>query len=148
MGAQDPVPRRDDFPVLRHLTTRWADNDVYGHVNNVVYYAYFDTAVNGWLMDAVGTDIRLLPAIGVVAESGCRFLAPLSFPDPVTAGLRLRRLGSSSVTYQIGLFRANDSEPAGVGHFVHVYVDSRTRRPVPVPPAIRDALTSLQVSTA
>ncbi|HET8659819.1 MAG TPA: thioesterase family protein [Micromonosporaceae bacterium] len=148
MGAQDPVPRRDDFPVLRHLTTRWADNDVYGHVNNVVYYAYFDTAVNGWLMDAVGTDIRLLPAIGVVAESGCRFLAPLSFPDPVTAGLRLRRLGSSSVTYQIGLFRGDDTEPAGVGHFVHVYVDSGTRRPVPVPPAIRAALASLQVGAA
>lgn len=135
--------RRGDFPVLRHITTRWADNDVYGHVNNVVYYAYFDTAVNGWLIDAAGTDIRALPAIGIVAETGCRFLAPLSFPDPVTAGLRLGRLGTSSVVYEIGLFRADDEEPAGLGHFVHVYVDRDTRRPVPVPPQIRAALAVL-----
>src|SRR5215216_1665162 len=80
---------RADFAVLRAITTRWADNDVYGHVNNVVYYAYFDTAVNGWLIDATGTDIRELPEIGVVAETSCRFLASLSFPDEVTAGLRL-----------------------------------------------------------
>lgn len=139
-------PRRSDYPVLRPLTTRWADNDVYGHVNNVVYYSYFDTAVNGWLMDATGTDIRLLSAIGIVAETGCRFLAPLSFPDSVTAGLRLRHLGTSSVVYDIGLFRNDEDAPSGVGHFVHVYVDSATRRPVPVPQLIRDALTALGVA--
>lgn len=137
-------PARTDYLVLRPLMTRWADNDVYGHVNNVVYYSYFDTAVNGWLMDATGTDIRLLPAIGIVAETSCRFLAPLSFPDVVTAGLRLRHLGTSSVVYDIGLFRNDDEAPAGVGHFVHVYVDSATRRPVPVPPLIRNALAALR----
>jgi acyl-CoA thioester hydrolase len=137
-------PARTDYLVLRPLMTRWADNDVYGHVNNVVYYSYFDTAVNGWLMDATGTDIRLLPAIGIVAETSCRFLAPLSFPDLVTAGLRLRHLGTSSVVYDIGLFRNDDETPAGVGHFVHVYVDSATRRPVPVPPLIRNALAALR----
>jgi acyl-CoA thioester hydrolase len=137
-------PARTDYLVLRPLMTRWADNDVYGHVNNVVYYSYFDTAVNGWLMDATGTDIRLLPAIGMVAETSCRFLAPLSFPDVVTAGLRLRHLGTSSVVYDIGLFRNDDEAPAGVGHFVHVYVDSATRRPVPVPPLIRNALAALR----
>jgi acyl-CoA thioester hydrolase len=137
-------PARTDYLVLRPLMTRWADNDVYGHVNNVVYYSYFDTAVNGWLMDATGTDIRLLPAIGIVAETSCRFLAPLSFPDLVTAGLRLRHLGTSSVVYDIGLFRNDDEAPAGVGHFVHVYVDSATRRPVPVPPLIRNALAALR----
>lgn len=137
-------PARTDYVVLRPLMTRWADNDVYGHVNNVMYYSYFDTAVNGWLMDATGTDIRLLPAIGIVAETSCRFLAPLSFPDVVTAGLRLRHLGTSSVVYDIGLFRNDDEAPAGVGHFVHVYVDSATRRPVPVPPLIRNALAALR----
>jgi acyl-CoA thioester hydrolase len=132
--------------VLRQISTRWADNDVYGHVNNVVYYSYFDTAVNGWLMEATGTDIRLLPAIGVVAETSCRFLSPLSFPDLVVAGLRLRRLGRSSVTYEIALFRGDDEAPAGLGSFVHVYVDSATRRPVPVPDLIRDALRLLRRS--
>lgn len=131
---------RHEFPVLRAIPTRWADNDVYGHVNNVVYYAYFDTAVNGWLMEATGTDIRLLPAIGIVAETSCRFLAPLSFPELVTAGLRLARLGRSSVTYEIGLFRGTEDTPAGLGRFVHVYVDRDTRRPVPVPSLIQDAV--------
>lgn len=145
MAEAETPPARADFPVLRHITTRWADNDVYGHVNNVVYYAYFDTAVNGWLMDATGTDIRHLPAIGIVAETSCRFLAPLSFPDPVTAGLRLDHLGRSSVVYRIGLFRGNATEPAGLGRFVHVYVDAATRRPVPVPELIRTALDALRI---
>jgi acyl-CoA thioester hydrolase len=143
---REVTARRADFPVLRQISTRWADNDVYGHVNNVVYYSYFDTAVNGWLMEATGTDIRLLPAIGVVAETSCRFLSPLSFPDLVVAGLRLRRLGRSSVTYEIALFRGDDEAPAGLGSFVHVYVDSATRRPVPVPDLIRDALRLLRRS--
>jgi acyl-CoA thioester hydrolase len=142
--GDEQTPHRGDFPVLRPVPTRWADNDVYGHVNNVVYYSYFDTAVNGWLMDATGQDIRLLPAIGVVAETGCRFLSALSFPDLVTAGLLLRRLGTSSVTYQIALFRGADPAPAGLGHFVHVYVDRATRQPVPVPQIIRDALEVLR----
>jgi len=136
--------RRSDFPVLRSITTRWHDNDHYGHVNNVVYYAYFDTAVNGYLIEASGTDIRSLPAIGIVAETSCRFLRELSFPDMVHAGLALEKLGNSSVVYRIGLFRNEETEPAALGRFVHVYVDAVTRRPVSVPPPIRAALTALQ----
>ncbi len=141
----DTLPtRRADFPVLRAITTRWHDNDHYGHVNNVVYYAYFDTAVNGYLIEASGTDIRDLPAIGIVAETSCRFMRELSFPDIVYAGLAIEKLGNSSVIYRIGLFRNDETEPAAIGRFVHVYVDSKTRRPVPVPTQIRAALTTLQ----
>ncbi len=135
--------RRDEFRVLRTITTRWMDNDHYGHVNNVVYYSYFDTAVNGFLIEASGTDIRELDAIGIVAETSCRFLRELSFPETVHAGLALEKLGNSSVIYRIGLFRNDDVEPAALGRFVHVYVDSRTRRPVPVPAPIRAALLAL-----
>lgn len=142
--TDERAPRRAGFPVLRPVPTRWADNDEYGHVNNVVYYAYFDTAVNGWLIEATGTDIRRLPAIGVVAETSCRFLSPLSFPDLVVAGLRLVRLGTTGVTYEIGLFRGADEEPAAVGTFRHVYVDAISRRPVPVPAEIRAALATLR----
>ena len=134
---------RSDFRVLRAITTRWHDNDHYGHVNNVVYYAYFDTAVNGFLIEASGTDIRDLSAIGIVAETSCRFLRELSFPDTVWAGLALERLGNSSVVYRIGLFRNDENEPAALGRFVHVYVDAATRRPVPVPARIRAALAAI-----
>ena len=127
--------RRSDFPVLRELPTRWNDDDTYGHVNNVVHYQLFDTAVNGWLIEASGTDIRTLPAIGLVVETQCRYFAELRFPEVVTAGLRLERLGNSSVVYQLALFGAAREEPAAVGRFVHVYVDRETRRPVPVPAA-------------
>jgi len=143
--SDDHLPtRRSDFRVLRAITTRWHDNDHYGHVNNVVYYAYFDTAVNGFLIEASGTDIRELPTIGIVAETSCRFLRELSFPDTVHAGLALEKLGNSSVIYRIGLFRNEDTEPAALGRFVHVYVNAATRRPVPVPAPIRAALTALE----
>jgi acyl-CoA thioester hydrolase len=142
-GVSEGPQKRGDFPVLRAITTRWADNDVYGHVNNVVYYAYFDTAVNGWLMDATGTDIRDLPAIGVVAETSCRFLAPLSFPDPVTAGVAVERLGRTSIVYRIGLFRGDAEDPAALGRFVHVYVDATSRTPVEIPAVIRTAVEPL-----
>ena len=141
--SRPPIPGREDFRVLRPITTRWADNDVYGHVNNVVYYSFFDTAVNGWLIEATGVDVRELPAIGLVAETSCRFLAALSFPDPVLAGLALDHLGSTSVIYRLALFRADDPTPAAVGRFVHVYVDRQTRTPTPVPDIIRTALTQL-----
>jgi acyl-CoA thioester hydrolase len=134
--------RRSDFQVLRSVPTRWADDDTYGHVNNVVHYAMFDTAVNGWLIEASGTDIRRLPAIGVVVETSCRYFAELRFPEVVTAGIALERLGNSSVTYRLALFGAGD-EPAATGRFVHVYVDRQTRRPVPVPAEIRRALSGL-----
>ena len=147
-GAQALPSVRSEFPVLRSITTRWMDNDHYGHVNNVVYYSYFDTAVNGYLIEASGTDIRELPAIGIVAETSCRFLRELSFPETVYAGLALERLGNSSVVYRIGLFRDEDQEPAALGRFVHVYVDARTRRPVAVPEKIRAALARLDPALA
>jgi acyl-CoA thioester hydrolase len=134
--------RRGDFPVLREIPTRWSDDDTYGHVNNVVHYSIFDTVVNGWLIEASGCDIRALPAVGLVVETGCRYFAELRFPEVVTAGLALEKLGTSSVVYRLALFGAAE-EPAAVGRFVHVYVDRDTRRPVPVPDEIRAALARL-----
>jgi acyl-CoA thioester hydrolase len=143
-AERDPSSlRRDDFAVLRSQPTRWHDNDHYGHVNNVVHYAYFDTAVNGYLMDATGADVRELDAIGLVVETGCRYLAPVSFPDQLWVGLAVERLGSSSITYRLGLFREDEDEPAAVGRFVHVYVERKTRRTAPIPPAIRAAVEPL-----
>jgi acyl-CoA thioester hydrolase len=135
--------RRADFPVLRELPTRWSDDDVYGHVNNVVHYLMFDTAVNGWLIEASGTDIRALPAIGVVLETSCRYFAELRFPEVVTAGIGLERLGNTSVVYRLALFGQHAEQPAAVGRFVHVYVERTARRPVPVPDPIRAALRRL-----
>jgi acyl-CoA thioester hydrolase len=120
------------------------DNDQYGHVNNVAYYSFFDTAVNGFLIDATGVDIRDLPAIGIVAESGCQFLAAVSFPDTIHAGLSIERLGTASIVYRIALFRNDDADPCAIGRFVHVYVDRQTRRPVPVPDAIRAVVGRLK----
>ena len=136
--------RRTDFPVLRELPTRWSDDDTYGHVNNVVHYLMFDTAVNGWLIEASGVDIRQLPAIGVVVESSCRYFAELRFPELVTAGLGLEHLGTSSVVYRLALFGQQSQQPAALGRFVHVYVDRETRRSVPVPDEIRAALAQLR----
>jgi acyl-CoA thioester hydrolase len=136
--------RRQDFAVLRTLPTRWSDDDTYGHVNNVVHYLMFDTAVNGWLIEATGADIRALPAIGLVVETSCRYFAELRFPDVVTAGVGLERLGTSSVVYRLALFGEGDERPAAAGRFVHVYVDRDSRRPVSVPETIRTALTTLR----
>ncbi len=135
---------RSDYPVLRPIGTRWEDEDVYGHVNNVKYYSYFDTAVNGYLIEASGTDIRRLDAYGIVAETGCRFLRELRFPFPVEAGLAVTRLGRSSVVYEIGLFQG-DEEPAAVGRFVHVYVTGEGREVTPVPEQLRAVLEPLVV---
>jgi acyl-CoA thioester hydrolase len=135
--------RRTDFAVLRALPTRWSDDDTYGHVNNVVHYLMFDTAVNGWLIEASGVDIRALPAIGVVVETSCRYFAELRFPEVVTAGIALEKLGTSSVVYRLALFGAAGEAPAAAGRFVHVYVDRESRRPVDVPPEIRAALATL-----
>lgn len=142
-----PAANRSDFPHFMAIPTRWMDNDVYGHVNNVTYYSYFDTAVNHHLIESGGLDMNRDPAFGVVAETGCRFLSELKFPDVIDAGLRVTRLGKSSVTYEIGLFRRNSDEPAAVGRFVHVWVDRITRRPVPVPDKIRRALERLVVES-
>jgi acyl-CoA thioester hydrolase len=134
---------RDGYRRFLAIPTRWEDNDTYGHVNNVVYYSYFDTAVNEHLIAEGGLDIVEAPIVGLVVETMCKFRKPLSFPDTVEAGLRVTKIGTSSVRYEIGLFRAGDDEPAATGHFVHVWVDRATRRPVSVPPAIRAALESL-----
>jgi acyl-CoA thioester hydrolase len=119
------------------------DNDVYGHINNVVYYSFFDTVVNQYLVAAGGLDIEKSPVIGLVVETLCRYFKPLAFPDTLDAGLRVGRLGASSVRYEIALFRQDDDDAAAAGHFVHVYVDRATRRPVPVPEAMRGALARI-----
>ncbi len=125
------------------IPTRWMDNDNYGHVNNVAYYAYFDTAVNEHLIQAGGLDIGHGPAIGVVVETMCKFRKSLTFPETIDVGLRVAKLGMSSVKYEIGIFRQGDDEPAAVGHFVHVWLDRATQRPMPIPPRIRAALEPL-----
>jgi acyl-CoA thioester hydrolase len=144
MNSVVQIPTRSDFKIFRLIQTRWLDNDQYGHVNNVMYYAFFDTAVNGWLMEATGMDITKLNAIGLVAETGCKFFKALSFPEQLHAGLRLQKLGTSSVIYEIGLFREQEQDPAAIAKFVHVYVDPKTRKSVPIPAVIRAALAILQ----
>lgn len=139
-------PDPGQFPVLWPVQTRWADNDHYGHVDNVTYYSYFDSAVNGWLMATTGVDIRELDAIGVVAETSCHYLAELSFPDRLQVGLSVDRLGSRSVGYSLAIFREEADGtlvPAATGRFAYAYVDMNTRRPVLIPEQIRKAVTKL-----
>lgn len=136
---------RGDFPYFRSIPTRWMDNDVYGHVNNVVYYSYFDTAVNGHLMDAGVLDYRNSPIYGIVVETKCSFAKELAFPDEIQAGIRIAKLGNSSVRYEIALFNGDDPTPAATGYFVHVYIDRETKRPVRIPDAVREAMAPLVV---
>jgi acyl-CoA thioester hydrolase len=131
-----------DFPVHWPVTTRWTDNDMFGHLNNAVYYALFDTAINGWINTSCGIDPLTMPWLGVVAESGCKYLVELKFPDPLTVGLAVARLGNSSVTYRLGIF-GDGGSVAAEGHWVHVYVDRANRRPVPIPGEIRSLLQSI-----
>lgn len=136
--------RRADYRRFEPIETRWSDNDVYGHVNNVVYYAWFDTAVNRMLIAEGLLDIHGAgESIGLVVETGCRYFASTAFPDAITAGIRVAKLGSSSVRYELGLFRGEDTEAAAVGFFVHVYVDPETRRPKPLPEPLRAFLATL-----
>ena len=142
--ASKPQPRaRASFKVFRPITTRWMDNDAYGHVNNVVYYSWFDTAVNAYLIEQGALDVALSPTIGLVIETQCNYFAPLAFPQTVEAGIRVARLGNSSVRYEVGLFAQGAPDTAAHGHFVHVYVDRETRRPVPLPTPLRSVLESL-----
>ncbi|MBB5419801.1 acyl-CoA thioesterase [Paraburkholderia atlantica] len=142
-----PAPAgRAAYPHFLSITTRWMDNDVYGHVNNVVYYSYFDTVVNEYLIRARVLDFEHGATIGLVVETQCNYFAPLVFPDRIDAGLRVARLGTSSVRYEVGLFRDGDAAPAAQGHFVHVYVDRATRRPVNLPAELRAALEPLCVA--
>jgi acyl-CoA thioester hydrolase len=144
MSPDRPAPRpRSDFRRFRPIATRWMDNDAYGHVNNVVYYSWFDTAVNGHLIEAGVLDIHHGSVIGLVVETQCRYFAPLAFPEAVEAGLKVAQLGRSSVRYEVGLFAAGAAQTAAHGHFVHVYVDRAARRPVELPAALRAALEEL-----
>jgi acyl-CoA thioester hydrolase len=138
----------EDYPHRLTIPTRWKDNDVYGHVNNVDYYSYFDTVINEYLIRQGGLDILRGPVIGLCAESHCAFTAALVFPEPVEAGLRVAHLGTSSVKYEIGLFGDGGVTAAATGWFVHVFVDRESRRPAPIPDPIRAALTKLEVSEA
>ena len=134
---------RSDYPHSRELPTRWADNDVYGHVNNVEYYAFFDTVINAYLIEAGGLDIHRGAVIGLCAESHCAYRAAFAFPETVEAGLRVSKLGRSSVRYEIGLFSVGAEEAAAEGWFVHVFVDRETRRSAPIPERVRAALEAL-----
>ena len=150
-ATRPPRPTRDEYVVWRQVTTRWADDDVYGHMNNAVYYELFDTAVNAHLVEATGVNIRQLPAVGVVAETSCRYFREIGFPAPVDTGLVVERVGTSSVIYRIGLFQGDGDEAAAEGRFVHVYVDNTSgpgQRPVrPLPDEIRDVVERLHRPT-
>ena len=134
---------REAYRFFLPIPTRWIDNDVYGHVNNVVYYAYFDTVINRYLIDEGGLDIAGGATIGLCVESHCRYLAPLAYPDEIDAGLAVEHLGRASVRYAVGIFRRGEERAAAEGWFVHVFVDRGTRRPEAVPAGMRDALARL-----
>ena len=144
----DEIERRSAYPHFIVVPTRWMDNDVYGHVNNVVYYSYFDTVINRYLIEEGGLDIVRAETIGLCVESHCAYLQPLSFPDSIDAGLRIAHLGRSSARYEIGIFARGSDEPSAHGWFVHVFVDRATRRPAPLPPSIRAALERLTSRSA
>lgn len=140
-NPKDPLSA---YPHSFPIQTRWMDNDVYGHVNNVVYYSYFDTVVNDYLINSGVLDIHSGAVIGLVVETHCAYFAPIEFPERITAGLRVAKLGTSSVRYEIGLFKeGGDGTPVAAGHFIHVYVDRDSRKPTPLPDDFRAALTKL-----
>ncbi len=137
---------REAYRHYQQIPTRWMDNDVYGHVNNVVYYSYFDTVVNQYLIEQGVLDIGKSTVIGLVVETQCRYFASIAFPDTVHAGLRVAKLGNSSVRYELGLFRNKEHSAAAQGHFVHVYVDRATRRSTPLPADFRAALEKIALA--
>ena len=146
-GAARPQPQeRGAYQAFKTITTRWSDNDVYGHVNNVVYYSWFDTAVNSHLIEQGALDIEHGETIGLVIETQCNYFAPLAFPQTVEAGIRVARVGSSSVRYEVGLFAQGEALTAAAGHFIHVYVDRETRRPCALPARLRAVLEALAVA--
>ena len=143
-AAKRPAPpRRADFRAFVPLTTRWSDNDIYGHMNNVVHYQLFDSAVNSWLIAKGLLDLSRGEKIGLVVETGCRYHREMAFPDQVTAGLRVARLGTSSIRYEIGLFRGDEDGAAADGFFIHVLVDRTTRRPVALDETMRETLQEI-----
>jgi acyl-CoA thioester hydrolase len=145
MSTERPAPdRRDSYRHFHRITTRWMDNDAYGHVNNVVYYSWFDTVVNEYLIAQGVLDVTGGTVIGLVVETQCRYFSELAFPQPVDLGLRIGRLGTSSVRYEIGVFADGEATASAQGHFVHVYVDRATRRPTALPAPLRAALERIQ----
>lgn len=141
-----PAPdHRDSYGHFQIMPTRWMDNDVYGHVNNVIYYAFFDTVVNQYLIEQNVLDIERSQVIGLVVETSCRYFSSIAFPDVVHAGLRVAKLGTSSVRYEVGIFRNDEPDTAANGYFIHVYVDRATRKPTPLPAPLRDALEKLLI---
>ncbi len=146
MSTKPTRRHRSAFAIFRPITTRWMDNDAYGHVNNVHYYSYFDSAVNGWLVENGLLSIGDSPVIGLVVESGCAYFESAAFPEKLEAGIVVAHLGRSSVRYEIGIFKEGADSAAAQGHFVHVYVDRETQRPVEIPPATRRALSGLSSS--
>lgn len=139
-------PARADYRHFLAIPTRWGDNDAYAHINNTVYYSFFDTVVSRFLLESGAIDLKTSEVIGVVVETGCRYLAPVSFPDLVTAGLRVARIGRTSIRYEIGIFRNDENTASAEGHFIHVYVDRETQtRPTPLPRALQDAVAPLLV---
>lgn len=139
-----PSPR-SAYRAFRTIQTRWMDNDIYGHMNNVVHYSLFDTAVNGWLIEAGLLDLKASKEVGLVVETGCRYHAEMMFPDVISAGIRVARIGSSSVRYEVGLFRNDEETASAEGFFIHVYVDRETRRPKPLGEAMRTVLAEITV---
>jgi acyl-CoA thioester hydrolase len=143
MSNRSPPPSRDAFAWFDPITTRWMDNDVYGHVNNVVYYSFFDTVINRYLIEASGLDIQDGAIIGLAVESACTFSRSIRFPDAIDGGLRVAHLGRTSVRYEVGIFAANDPIACAHGRFTHVFVDRATRRPTPIEGSLRDALARI-----
>lgn len=138
-------PTLDDYKVFVPITTRWKDNDIYGHVNNVTYYAYFDTVANQYLIEQGGLNIHADPIVGFVVNSGCNYHAPIAFPDKLQGGLRVNRLGNSSVEYGIAIFKEGEPHAVADGHFVHVFVDKASNKAVPIPDSIKVALQAIAV---
>ena len=146
MSERTAPPARNDYGFFIDFKTRWIDNDLYGHVNNVVYYSYFDTLIAEFLIDEGGFDPHAADVVGVAVETGCRFHASLRYPDRIVAGLRIGHLGRSSVRYEIGIFNAAGGPAAADGHFVHVFVERASQRPVPIPENLRAAMATLQAA--
>jgi acyl-CoA thioester hydrolase len=144
MSQDKPRPQaRDAYRVFRSISTRWMDNDAYGHINNVVYYSWFDTAVNAYLIEQGALDVQAGSTIGLVVETQCNYFAPLAFPQAVEAGIRVAHIGQSSVRYEVGVFAQAQPLTAAHGHFVHVYVDRLSRRPAPLPDSLQSVLRKL-----
>ncbi len=142
----DTLPQRDDYRKFYPINTRWMDNDLYGHVNNVTYYSYFDSAVNRYLIEEGGLDIHNAPVVGYVVSSSCQYRQAIAYPETIEAGIRVDRLGNSSVSYGVAIFKQGQDAAAAHGEFVHVFVDRASGKSVPIPATIRDALKQLEVN--